>query len=59
MAVLVEAMETQLELARSAQKSAEDAQTFTKWMAWGSLGVAVASLAAAVTAIILSLNVPV
>lgn len=50
------AMETQLELAKAAQASADAAQRFSKWISISSLIVAVASLGAAVAAIVVTLN---
>lgn len=52
---LVAAMETQLELARASQATAERSERFARRMSWGSLAVAVASLAAAVVAIVVTL----
>lgn len=51
---LVAAMETQLELAQAAREDAVRAERFTRIMAWSSLAVAVASLGAAVVAIVVS-----
>lgn len=51
---LVEAMQTQLELVRQSQADAERSERFTRIMAWSSLAVAIASLAAAVVAIVVS-----
>lgn len=53
---LVVAMQTQLELAKASQKSAEDAQAFSKWISISSLIVAVASLGAAIAAIVVTVN---
>lgn len=50
-----EAMETQLELAKAAQISAEAAQRFSRWISITSLIVAVASLGAAVAAVVVTL----
>lgn len=47
---LVRAMETQLELARAAQKSAESSEKFTRLMSWASLTIAVGSLVVAIIA---------
>lgn len=54
---LVLAMDDQLHLARAARADAEQAERFTRIMAWCSLGVATASLAAAIAAIVVSIAV--
>ncbi|MDZ4045566.1 MAG: hypothetical protein U1E32_07275 [Rhodoglobus sp.] len=56
MANLVDAMETQLELAKAAQASADAAQRFSRWISISSLIVSVASLGAAVAAIVVTLQ---
>lgn len=56
MANLVEAMEAQLELAKATQASADAAQRFSKWISISSLIVAVASLGAAVAAVVVTLQ---
>lgn len=52
---LVAAMETQLELARASQATAERSERFARRMAWWSLGVAIASAGAAIAAIVVSI----
>lgn len=52
---LVDAMETQLDLARASQATAERSEQFARRMAWWSLGVAIASAGAAIAAVVLTL----
>lgn len=54
---LVAAMTVQLELAKASQGSAERTERFARGMAWASLIVAVASLGAAVAAVVVSVGV--
>ncbi|OZB81478.1 hypothetical protein [Microbacterium sp. 13-71-7] len=51
---IAEAMRRQLDLAESTRADAERSERFTRIMAWCSLGVAVASLGAAIAAIIVA-----
>lgn len=53
---LVAAMETQLDLARASQATAERSEKFARHMAWWSLGVAIASAGAAIAAVVISLT---
>ncbi|WP_243226697.1 hypothetical protein [Microbacterium sp. CIAB417] len=54
MSSLIDAMGTQLELAKQARADAARSERFTRIMAWCSLFVAVASLGAAVAAIVVA-----
>lgn len=53
---LVDAMETQLDLAKASQISSESAQKFSRWISISSLIVAVASLGAAIAAIVVTVQ---
>lgn len=47
------ASKAQVELTRAARADSDRSERFTRWMAWSSLAVAVASLGTAVAALII------
>lgn len=53
---VVAAMETQVELSRASQATAERSEKFARGMAWWSLAVAIASAAAATAAVIIAVG---
>jgi len=55
---IAEAMRRQFDVAETARADAQRSERFTRIMAWSSLGIAVASLGAAIAAVIMSIQRP-
>lgn len=51
---MVKLTDAQVELAKAARADAEQSERFTRIMAWASLGVSIASLGAAIVAVVVS-----